>query len=100
MLGMFFQQTGALADAEKLRRKLLEQAQTSMPEGHINIAKIAWDLGETLAARKRDAELIVFYAEWLPQWDAKFPEGDSRRTDAHKWHAEAQQRLATANAAR
>jgi len=100
MLSIFFQQTGALADAEKLRRKLLDQARKAMPEGHINIAKIAWDLGETLAARQRDAELVAFYAEWLPQWDAKFPEGDSRRTDAHKWLAEAQQRLDSKNSAR
>jgi serine/threonine-protein kinase len=94
MLSIFFQQTGALADAEKLRRKLLDQARKALPEGHISIAKYAWDLGETLAAQKRDAELIAFYAEWLPQWDAKFPEADSRRTDAHKWLAEAQQRIA------
>ena len=94
MLGMFLQQTGALADAEKLRRKLLEQSQKAMPEGHINTIKVAWDLGETLATQKRDAELIAFYAEWLPQWDAKFPEADSRRIDAHKWLAEAQQRIA------
>ena len=100
MLGMFLQQTGALADAEKLRRKLLEQSQKAMPEGHINTIKVAWDLGETLATQKRDAELIAFYAEWLPQWDAKFPEADSRRTDAHKWLAEAQQRQATGKTAR
>jgi len=100
MLGMFLHQTGALAEAEKLRRKLLEQSQKAMPEGHINTIKVAWDLGETLATQKRDAELIAFYAEWLPQWDAKFPEADSRRTDAHKWLAEAQQRVANGNTAR
>jgi serine/threonine protein kinase/tetratricopeptide (TPR) repeat protein len=93
-LGMFLQQTGALADAGKLRLKLLDQTRKAMPEGHIMIAKMAWDVGETLAAQKRDADLVAFYAEWLPQWDAKFAEGDSRRTDAHKWLAEAQQRIA------
>jgi serine/threonine protein kinase len=93
-LGMFLQQTGALADAEKLRRKLLDQGRKTLSDAHINVIKMAWDLGETLASQKRDDDLVAFYAEWLPKWDEKFPETDSRRTDAHKWLAEAQQRIA------
>ena len=93
-LGMFYQQSGAFADAEKLRRRILEQSRKALPAGHINTVKVAWDLGETLASQRRDEDTIAFYAEWLPQWDRVFPETDSRRTDAHKWLTEAQQRLA------
>ena len=100
MLGMFFQQTGALAEAEALRRKLLSQIRKALPEGHVTIVKIAWDLGETLAARKHDEDTLAFSSEWLPQWDSAFPEGDIRRTDAHKWLAEARQRLASSDRGR
>jgi eukaryotic-like serine/threonine-protein kinase len=100
MLSIFFQQTGALAKAETLRRKLLGQIRNALPEGHITIAKIAWDLGETLAARKHDDETVAFCSEWLPRWDSAFPDGDIRRTDAHKWLNEARQRLASGNRVR
>ena len=93
-LGMFLEQTGAHADAEKLRRKLLAQSQAEMPAGHINIAKYAWDLGETLASQQHDDDTVAFYATWLPEWDRQFPEDDSRRIDAHKWLDAAQQRIA------
>jgi hypothetical protein len=95
-LGMFLQQTGAYAEAEALRRKILEQAQNVLPAGHAITVKLAWDLGETLASQKRDAETIAFYATWLAQWDRMFGASDNRTTDAHKWLAEAQQRRASA----
>jgi tRNA A-37 threonylcarbamoyl transferase component Bud32/tetratricopeptide (TPR) repeat protein len=91
-LGMFLEQTGAHADAEKIRRDLLGKARAALPEGNINIVKYAWDLGETLASEQHDKETIEFYAEWLPQWDRTFPADDSRRLDAHKWLAQAQAR--------
>ncbi|MEO6690094.1 MAG: tetratricopeptide repeat protein, partial [Dokdonella sp.] len=93
-LGMFLEQTGAHADAEKIRRMLLEKARRVLPEGHINTVKYAWDLGETLASEQHDENTIAFYAEWLPQWDRAFPVDDSRRVDAHKWLAQAQARRA------
>ncbi|MEO5560521.1 MAG: tetratricopeptide repeat protein, partial [Dokdonella sp.] len=93
-LGMFLEQTGAHADAEKIRRTLLQRARVALPEGHINTVKYAWDLGETLASEQHDEETIAFYAEWVPQWDRAFPVDDSRRVDAHKWLAQAQARHA------
>jgi tetratricopeptide (TPR) repeat protein len=97
-LGMFFEQTGDHGAAETLRRALLAAARTAYPEGHINVAKYAWDLGETLASQQRDADTVAFFNEWLPQWDSQFPAEDSRRVDAHKWFDAAQQRLAAAAA--
>jgi serine/threonine-protein kinase len=95
-LGMFLEQTGAHADAEKLRRTLLAKASVALPAGHISIVKYAWDLAETLASEHRDDDIIAFYAQWLPQFDQAFPADDSRRIDAHKWLAEAKARQAGA----
>jgi serine/threonine-protein kinase len=97
-LGMFLEQTGAHADAEVLRRKILDQAQHALPEGHAIIVKCAWDLGETLASQQHDEEAIAFYAIWLPQWDKMFGTTDSRSTDAHRWLAEAEQRRRASSA--
>jgi hypothetical protein len=94
-LGMFLEQTGAHTDAEKLRRTLLAKSRAALPPGHISIVKYAWDLAETLASEHHDEDTIAFCAEWLPQFDQAFPADDSRRTDAHKWLAEAEARRAT-----
>ena len=92
---MFLEQTGAHAEAEALRRKILDQAQQVLPAGHAITVKCAWDLGETLASEQRDEETIAFYAIWLPQWDKMFGTTDSRSIDAHRWLAEAEQRRAS-----
>jgi len=99
-LGMFFEQTGAHVDAEKLRRVLLAKAMAILPAGHVNIAKYAWDLGETLASQQHDDQLLAFYAQWLPEWDRLFSAEDSRRIDAHKWLEAAQQRIALRSGSR
>jgi len=93
-LGMFLEQTGAHADAEKLRRTLLAKSRAALPAGHISIVKYAWDLAETLASEQHDEDMIAFCAEWLPQFDQTFSADDSRRVDAHKWLAEAEARRA------
>jgi hypothetical protein len=75
---------------------LLEQSQAALPKGHIMTAKLAWDLGETLASQRRDAQTIAFLAQWMPEWDAQFDNpADTRRLDAHKWLDEARRRIAT-----
>jgi tetratricopeptide (TPR) repeat protein len=93
-LGMFLEQTGQHADAERLRRELIERAKRLLPAGHVIIAKFAWDLGETLASTKQDTALVAFYAQWLPEWKKLFGDADDRVMDAERWLGEAQQRLA------
>jgi serine/threonine protein kinase/tetratricopeptide (TPR) repeat protein len=91
--GMFLHQTGELAEALALRKDLVERSRKAFPNGHINVAKYAWDVGETLAAH--DAAAYVNYtAEWLPRWIELFGEQDSRTVKARKWLADAQQRSA------
>ena len=48
--GMFLHQTGKLDEALALREDLVERSRKTFPNGHINIAKYAVDVGETLAA--------------------------------------------------
>jgi eukaryotic-like serine/threonine-protein kinase len=91
--GMFLEQTGQAAEAEQARREILEKSQRVYPAGHVNIAKYAWDLGETLASRRSDAAYVAFCAEWMARWVEFFGEQDSRVVDAKRWLAEAQQRL-------
>ena len=79
-----------------LRTELLERSRKTFPNGHVNIAKYAWDLGETLAAQEDDVAYSRFCAEWLPQWRQLFGEQDGRVVDAQTWLGEAEQRLARA----
>jgi serine/threonine protein kinase len=92
--GMFLHQTGDLAGALALRTELLERSRKTFPNGHVNIAKYAWDVGETLAAQEDDVAYSRFCAEWLPQWRQLFGEQDGRVVDAQTWLGEAEQRLA------
>jgi tetratricopeptide (TPR) repeat protein len=92
--GMFLHQTGDLDAALALRTELLAQSHRTFPDGHVNIAKYAWDLGETLAARQADDAYAALCDEWLAQWVSLFGEQDSRVVDARRWLAEAQRRRA------
>lgn len=90
-LGMFLQQTGQLDDAHALRMDLLARSQRILP-GHIFTVKYAWDVAETLASARRDAELIAFCQEWLSHWERDFPANDSRLTDVRAWLETARER--------
>jgi serine/threonine-protein kinase len=92
VLGMFLHQTGALADALALREEVLAQSRRALPEGHVNTAKYAWDLAETLAAMQRDAGYIAFATEWLPHWQRLLGDADNRVVEARGWLAAARRR--------
>jgi serine/threonine-protein kinase len=83
-LGMFLEQTGRHDEAYALRMALLKRSQQTMQD-HVITVKFAWDMAETLASMRRDAELIVFCAEWLPKWQRDFPANDSRLIDVRAW---------------
>ncbi len=93
-LGMFLHQTGQLADALALREDILARSRRALPDGHVNTVKYAWDLAETLATMRRDADYIAFCSEWLPHWQRLLGETDSRVVEARKWLAAAQQQRA------
>jgi hypothetical protein len=89
---MFLHQTGQLEPAYALRMDLMARCQRTLPEGHVNIAKYAWDAAQTMAALKRDAESIDYSARWLPHWERLFGDTENRVLDARTWLAEAQAR--------
>ena len=90
--GMFLEQTGDTAAALALRKTILQQSIVAFGEDHPHVPKYAWDVAETLASRREDAELIAFCAKWMPRWDAEFG-GDSRISSAREWLAAASDRV-------
>jgi tetratricopeptide (TPR) repeat protein len=93
-LGMFLEQTGSHEDAERMRKKLLDQSRKALGEENIITAKMAWDLGETMASQQHDKDTVAFFEPWLPQWERLFGEKDDRVTDAKLWLSAARERLA------
>jgi tetratricopeptide (TPR) repeat protein/tRNA A-37 threonylcarbamoyl transferase component Bud32 len=91
-LGMFLHETGQLAQAYDLRMDLMARCQRTLPEGHVNIAKYAWDAAQTMAAMERDDEYIAFSAIWLPHWERLFGDTENRVVNARAWLDAAQRR--------